>query len=524
MIKELNDLVHFIKASVWRDEALLAFFTNSDPALIALYRVVWEHQLPTDHAAARAAGLSLTTYKKRARLLRRHLREMVVCFDEEKARADVTVKNYIEGALDQATMQVLHARGYRYAPVAIARRLYRRGKRYEIPGFVLEALRVLKESVLSLGGKEAEFEAYSTEYWEYRDYVEAEERAAECFQWARLPFLRSKTGPAVGLERTRLQLDALAVYKDRAPSCMFHVHYYIVQGGYLAQTGSLDAALACYDEAIRYFRSRRYPVVNPLAIFFYSKAQVLLLQGRYAEGEAAVHASLDHAPEGSYNFFHAYEMYVYLTLHDGRYTQALHIFQTVTMHKRYPNLRPPQQETWHILGAYLFILFRLHGWELPEKSLPAFRSCRFANETPVFTQDKAGMNVAIQIALTLLLLLEGRDDEVLERLQALEKYRSRYLGDPAMARSVLFIRILMQLPRARFEPAAFHQNIQSLLDDMRALPRQLNNPSHELEIVPYETLTAHIVGFLANKGTGKGQKPIGWWQLVRGKTPARNRP
>ncbi|MCB9332859.1 MAG: hypothetical protein H6574_17440 [Lewinellaceae bacterium] len=65
MIKELNDLLHFVKTSVWRDEQLLTFFANTDPELLHLYQTVWKNNLASDAEAARTADLGLTTYKNR---------------------------------------------------------------------------------------------------------------------------------------------------------------------------------------------------------------------------------------------------------------------------------------------------------------------------------------------------------------------------------------------------------------------------------------------------------------------------
>ncbi|MCB9317065.1 MAG: hypothetical protein H6569_13075 [Lewinellaceae bacterium] len=501
MIKELNDLLHFVKTSVWRDEQLLTFFANTDPELLHLYQTVWKNNLASDAEAARTADLGLTTYKKQARSLRKLLRQMSIFFDEEKAKVDATVKNYVEGTLELALMNLLHMRGYRHAPLGIAKRLYRRGIDYDVPGFAAEALRVLKESVISVGGSARQFDAYSAEYWTCRAYAEAEERAADCFQRLKLPHLQHKAPQGDFQAQTRQCLQALEPFKGKTPSYLFHVYFYIIRGNYLLETANFNAALDNFNEAIRYFQSKRYPVGNSLAMFYYAKVPACIGLRQYAEGEQAVLASLDHAPNGSHNFFNANEMYFYLAMHAGKYAQALELYQTTTRHRRFSNLRPPQRETWHILGAYLFILYQLKGWTPPENSLPVFRSFRFNNETPVYGQDKTGMNVAIQIAFTLLLLLEGRKGDVLERIEALEKYRSRYLHHPGAGRSNLFIRILLQLPKSNFQTPVFRQKIEPLLQELSAAPHRPANQQYELEIIPYETLTGLLLEFLVR---GKG--------------------
>lgn len=505
MVKELNDLVHFAKTSVWRDETLLASFCDQAPGVLLLYRVLWSNSLQTDAAVARTAGLSLSTYKILARRLRRHLREMTVFFNDEKAKVDATVKNYVEGALDVALMNTLHGRGYRHAPLEIAKRLYRRGLDYEAPAFAAEALRVLKESVLSVEGNEKQFEEYSRLFWEYRAHADAEERAADCFQWVKLPYLRRKSVRHHLPELTRQRIEALEPYKGRTPSYMFHVYYYTIRGNFLLETADYEGALRCYDEAIAYFRAKRYPVVNPLAMFHYSKVMACIPLGRYEAGEAAVMASLDCAPDGSFNFFNAYETYYYLAIHTGHYAQALDIFQTVTLHKRFGNLRAPQRETWHILGAYLFVVYRLADLPLPERGLPPFKSYRFANETQAFARDKNGMNVAILIVHLLLQLIEGKYDEVLERISALDKYRERYLREADSDRSEWFIKILMLLLKTGFDAAAFLKKATPLRKKMAAHPRQFTNPVHELEVVPYETLVDLLAGYLRKKNSPRAE-------------------
>jgi tetratricopeptide (TPR) repeat protein len=398
-------------------------------------------------------------------------------------------------------MNLLHMRGYRHAPLSIAKRLYRRGLDYDVPAFAAEALRVLKESVISVKGTIQQFDEYSTDYWTYRAHAEAEERAADCFQRIKLP-LRQTKGPQGDLQaHTRQCLQALEPFKGKTPSYLFHVYFYIIRGNYLLETADFSAALDNFDEAIRYFKNKRYPVGNSLAMFYYAKVPACIGLRQYAEGEKAVLASLDHAPNGSHNFFNACEMYFYLAMHAGKYALALELYQTTTRQRRFSNLRPPQRETWHIFGAYIFILYQLKGWAPPENSLPAFRSFRFANETPVYGQDKSGMNVAIQIAFTLLLLLEDRKGDVLERIEALEKYRSRYLHHPGAGRSNLFIRILLQLPKSNFQIPVFQQKIAPLLKELSAAPHRPANQQYELEIIPYETLTGLLLEFLMR---GKG--------------------
>lgn len=499
MIKELNDLVHFIKTSVWRDEALIRYFSNDDPAVVHLYQAIWNNSLDTDEAAAKAAGKGLTAYKILGRKLRTRLRGMAVFFSDEKAKADAATSNYVEGALDMALMQLLHARGYRHAPLALAKRLYRRGVEYEVPAFAAEALRIMKDGALDADGPENRFEAYSNLFWTYRAHADAEERAADYYQWSRTDCFQDTTARQNRHARIRAHLLELEPYKGIVPSFPFHLHYFTLLTEYTLQLHDYEQALLCCDEAIAFFRQKPFPVGAALARFWGFQVTACILLGRFEQGEAAALSALDYAPDGSLYFFRSWELYFYLAMHTAHYELALDIFRTVTLHKRFGNQRPQHREIWHVLGAYLFLIYRLDDRPLPEKGLPAYKSYRFANQTPLAGRDKQGMNAAILIAHALMQLLENREDELPERLLTLDKYRLRYLQDAVAARSDCFIRILGMLPKSRFRPDTFMVKAQPLLEQMTGLPRQLANQARELEVVPYERLTKHIAGYLQRK-------------------------
>lgn len=498
MIKEINDLTHFIKTSVWRDEALLSDFSNGKPELLHLYRTVWRNTLNTDEAAARAAGWGLSAYKIYARQLRKCLRQMAVFFNDEKAGADATTNNQAEGILETAIMNLLHTRGYRHAPAAIAKRLYRRGRDYDAPVFAADALKVLKESVPDTPAGEKELPEYTRLYWEYRAHADTEARAAECYHRAFLPTSRRPTDRQAFLADIRQQLDILRPFSGSIPSFQFHLHYYTVQHKLLLESGDYEGALRCCEEAVAWFSARPYPAPGPLAMFHYGKAPAFMLLGQFDAGEASALEALDFAPGGSGHFFRANEMYFYLAMYAGRYELALDIYQTATLHKRFPQMDLSARESWHILGAYLFLAFRFERLPLPEKSFPTFKSNRFANETRAFNRDKDGMYAAILIAQALMQLLEGKTDYLQDRIQALDKYRERYLRTPDTERLALFIRILTLLSRANFESGSFRKKVAPMLRQMAGLPRRMVNSAHELEVIPFETLTGMIGGWLAS--------------------------
>ncbi|TNE50777.1 MAG: hypothetical protein EP344_17065 [Bacteroidetes bacterium] len=496
MIRELNDLLHYLKTSTWRADAIVAFLTKEDPALLQLYRTIWAQPLHTDTAAARAAGVGLTTYKKQARQLRLVLQRMLVFFNAEKARADVAVKNHLEGIIEGALLQLLEARGYLHAPGALARRLHRRGRDYDRPAVVVEALRIQQTLALQADDGGRWYDACRAEYLQYRHYLDLEESATVHWQGlqrsARLPLAEHR----IRLQQTMCWLEEVAPLAGQVPSVLFHLYYYLARGYCQLESGMPTAALANFDAAVSWFENRPYPAYEALTECHGYRVLACLLLNQYADGEVSALASLDHTENGAAPFFRAYERYFYLAVHTDHAAQALDILHTVFLHRRFSGLPPELREQWQVLGAYLFILYRLRGQEWPVDLLPVYRSGRFANQTAGLSRDKTGMNVAVQIAITLLLLLEEREDDMLERLSALARYRSRYLRLPGAERSGLMIRLLSRLPRVHFRKRLFLEEAQPVLQEMARYSRQLTHQHRELEVVPFGMLVEAIGQFL----------------------------
>lgn len=506
MIRTLNELIWYVNQSLWRQEETLHFFSGGKKELADLFQVLQDRNFLTDQEAIKASGFGQTTFKKYGKQLRDHLYDMTLFFNDEKARVDHRVKNIMEGYKEVATMKMLYQRVCRVASRDLAERLLRKGRTYDCPEFVMEASLVLKESVLRVGGSEKDFDTHSEAYWTAKQWLDLEQRAWDYYQRTAVGFVQKAGLRQRNPERTREYLVELEPYLYKAPSLMFHLYYFMLGKYFYFQTFDYEGLVEHCNQALAYFESRAYPLQNPRSVFNYAKVVAHTYLGQYDEGLAAAEKGLQLASEGSPNWFNALEANLYLCLHSGDYVRALDIYQTAATHKRLSAMHHAQQETWRILGAYCYILHRLTQTPLPE-GFPAFKSARFLNEVPKYTRDKDGMNIAILIAHVLLLLLEGKDVEVWDRLQALAKYRERYLiGDRNVARSEIFIRLLMLCAREGFKRERFLQRSEALRDHLRKLPLRFADQAHELEIIPYEKLLELIANQLLKSSRAQQRK------------------
>ncbi|MBU6341755.1 MAG: hypothetical protein KGS48_09700 [Bacteroidetes bacterium] len=505
MIKELNELVWYAEKSLWRDEALLAFLCKNKPEMLKLYAAIQKNHFKTDEAAAQGAGFCLTTYKKYGKALKSHLLDMVFFYNEEKARADTRLKTLFEGMKHLGAMRMLYARGCRVASKEVAENLLKKGLVYEWPDFVMQAALYLKECVLRVGGSEKEFEYYAQLYAEYKKWTDLENQAWECVQRAQLPYRKKTSGQRKTAGSLINPIRQLEAFEGKVPSIMFHVYFYLLKNQYYMEENKHAELLKNCNKALAYLRGKSYPVQNLQASFHYVKVVAYTYLHDFESGKLAAEEGLKMAAEGTPSWFSAQEVYLYLCLHTENYEKAIGIYMQVTNHKRFSGMHTAQRELWYIAGAYAYILHHLAGVPLPEQ-FPTYKSVRFLNEIQTYNNDKMGLNIAILVAHVLLQLIEGKDIAVWDRISALSKYRERYLlDDPLVARSAIFIKLLVIMVKTGFQRGVFLEKAAPQMEALQRLPLQLTNQAYELELVPYEHLVQLLAKRLSRRGGGLQQ-------------------
>lgn len=206
-------------------------------------------------------------------------------------------------------------------------------------------------------------------------------------------------------------------------------------------------------------------------------------------------------PEGHFNWYNNRQMYLMLCMHTGRYQEAYQTFSQAVDHFRFSRLPARGREKWKIFEAYIHYLVAVGQVEpaSTDTRFSKFRLGRFLNEVPVFSKDKRGYNIPILIAQTLFLILQKRYQNALDRVEALDKYCSRYLRKDVHFRSNCFIRMLMQVPISGFHRAAVERRAASYLEKLKSVPLEVADQPHEVEIIPYEELWTFVLASLELK-------------------------
>ena len=176
---------------------------------------------------------------------------------------------------------------------------------------------------------------------------------------------------------------------------------------------------------------------------------------------------------------------VILSFHSNNDEQAHAIIKKVLLNRK--GMNETMIEHWNILKAYAYLMS-------PDGN--TFRLGKFLNEVPVFSKDKRGHNTNILIIQILFLLKKKKHDEIINKVESLKQYVSKYLRKDDTFRTSCFIKMLCQLPVGNFHPINVQRRTKKYYEKMMELPKEQARMDVDVEIVPYEVLWSKVLSML----------------------------
>lgn len=515
MIKELTELVTLADRTLPNHVTILNLLSKNNGDVLRLFYAVQANKFRTEAEAIEKSKVGeRTKFRQVAKELLRCLEQMALLIDFDKQVLDDFNHARIRGFQLMSMAKTLGPQACKNAAKKVADELLKVGQQYARPEFVLEAAKVFMDYVTIVGDDLKAFDTYLNLYEAYDQWRRIEERSNVYLTRINLFYAKKKALQTPNLALSEQYINELEKFVNVIPSHTFHVNFYCLKAkSYMIATRYQEASMI-YESAIQYFQNRPYTCKETLSIFYYLEVANCVYLGKYQRGQTYFNKAVELAQIGSVNWYNTLELGFYLRMYEQDYAGAAALFQEASKNKRFTVLRETQRETWHILGAYLYIMQKLSGTELPEGMVPKVKSSKFRNEIKDFSHDKMGMNIAILAAEVLLDFVEEKDDELWDRIAALEKYRERYLRNHEEThRSQLFIKILSILSKYHYDRDKFLDKAAPYLAEMRRAPLQLSNQAHELEIVPYEQLIHAIASHLNRRWGSKTELPA-WLNAV----------
>lgn len=345
----------------------------------------------------------------------------------------------------------------------------------------------------SVYGENRNFEKYKTQALNAVKLYGAEIEAESIENESRIRMLRQIGFNKKLSDMIETNFNRLNELSNNNRSSNIRWNYFRVGFIHYSYVGNYEKLLQLAQEAEVFNKSKKelYSLGRGGELSLMQLASYLQLK-RYKQGSEHAEKCKGYFVKGTYNWFVYTENYLIFELNTRTYEKALEIFTEAMKHPRMKTLPPDRQEKWKIFEAYLYYM-------LPPVLRPQnFKVLRFLNEVPLYSKDKAGFNVAINIIQILLMIQERQFDKLIDKAESLKMYRSRYIKEDEDFRSNCFVKMLLIMIRCDFDPEETKREASGYFKKMQSYGEKSGRHFDAMEVVPYEVLWENVMEDIQN--------------------------
>jgi hypothetical protein len=258
---------------------------------------------------------------------------------------------------------------------------------------------------------------------------------------------------------------------------------------YFAQ-GDYRGALQVLENIIPEYETNPYTYRSEL-LFYLINALSCCIQLRLWEPAEKYANSLPALTDvGNNLWYQIKEVFMYHHLYQKQYPEAYNHFKEALQHPRFELISGTKRDDWFLFGGYMHLLaqFGVYKQEDIQAVAGPFKYFKFVNEIGIFDKDKIGMNIALVLLPVWFGLAKGEEGDANKSLDALEKYRQRYLDNDLNRRSAIMVRLLSALIKRPYDKDRNDRKIEKELVSLRENPPETSLQMFYLEILPYEDL------------------------------------
>lgn len=490
-MNSLRDIVYIVKRN--KLKAIELPHTSTRSRASAFYTKLAKDELHTDEEALQFffPGVKNTApYRKLKASLRKKLISALFFLDLKQSSYTGRQRAYYECHKEWAAAKILLGKNAWSACVEISERILKYALKYEFTEMTLDLLRMLRLHYATRIGDSKRFGEFKRKHEEYEELFIAENKAELLYCELVIPYVNNQSTKGGLQQLAQEYFEQIRPSLEKFSSYRLHLYGSMIRLMTFTMVNDYPNALRVCDDMIAFFEAKPYEAHTPLLAAYYQKLVCYTQLRQFQEGKLAARKCLALVEEGVVNWFRYHELFFMLAMHTAQYQDAYEIYCGVAAHPRFSYLPSNDREIWAIYEAYLHYLADI-GKVQParqEKRFSRFRLGRFLNQTPIFSRDKRGMNVAILVIQILFLIQQKKYNLVIDRFEAIGKYCNRYLHKNDTVRSYYFIKMLLTIPMADFNWKGVSRRAAPFLEKLKNAPLESAQQGHKIEIVPFEEL------------------------------------
>lgn len=500
-MENIKELVYIVNRNKVKRIDMLDLTDESPSKVNALYQAISTGEVKSDEEAFKLLfpkAKSKSSYRNLKVVLREKLLNTLFFIDAYQNGHSDRQSVFYEAYKDFAAAQMLIAKNARKIGVYLLEKIQKKAEGFEFTELSIMVVRLLRLHYGTRLGNQKRYEELNTLSEVYDEIAMFENKAEQHYTELVIHYINKLS------TKEELQLSARKYYEELAPNLTkvqsYKYHFYTGLVRLLEHTSINDyvATIPICDEIIAFFEQKPYMANTPIQICLHHQLVAYMQLKAYEKGAKVARRSQGLTEEGSFNWFKNLEYLFLLAMHTKNYQDAYMVFSEGIRHKRYSFLPEQIQEMWQLYQAYLHLMID-QGEIVPlegDKNFTTFRINRFLNNMPLYSKDKRGMNIAILVVQILFYIQQRKYDTAIDRMEAIEKYCSRYLFKADTMRSYYLIKMLLAIPKASFHQEAARRHAAVSAKKMKSIPAELSYQFHKIEIIPYEILWDIAIGML----------------------------
>jgi hypothetical protein len=435
--------------------------------------------------------LSPATYTRKKNQLLNILSNVLVgnaqIYDKNKLR-----KDRYQVHMGFHCMSVLKDLNYVSSAIWYARNNIKQAQRLDMTVIVLDTSRYLYRhySRIELNPKSAK--KYSQIMKEYQSLLEAEMAIEALYN----EVVNKQTD--INALRRSLNTVIIPPYRSKYGSLsQFYIRHHGLLRTYRSEIQGKPEEIL--KEAHFYYselEKKRFDHKVLKGMFLMRKIEAHLQLKQYVEAQQTIDLLFTKIDSSVPNWFDAMDFLIRLTLATQNYDAAYKHVTRLLNNKSYSALPNTKKDLYQIYAVYINFLVRT-GHVQNASPWGKRRTTSYFRATTVFDRDTRGVRVAIIIAELVYNILDLEYDSIESKINSLKVYCSRYLKkNNENYRSNCFIRMLLEIPKANFNPIASRRKAAAYHHRLLNHPLEISRQPREVEIIPFEQLWHIIIHYL----------------------------
>ena len=486
---KLLELVKLLDMHKLKSIEIIDNKTNSSSKLMKFYKGLKNGRITNDKDAINLLYPDTenpNAYYKLKHTLRDRLFNTIFFIDVKSNKYSDIHKAKLNTQKYKNLVGILTTKGLSLNAIYISKKYLKIASFYEFTEEQIVFARTLRSFVATKTGNQKLFIYYDKIVSESIDLFKSEMKIEGYFLKIMSIYVNDKsTKPHVYSEIINI-LNDLKNYQPLKPSANWIYHYAMLETFKYMCINDYQKALDVSENALLKIAALPFKHTKSIVNISSQSIACCIQLKKYKKGEKFINLGLQIIEEGIFNWFKYKELHLNLCLHTNKYAKAWDIFNETASNKNFKKLNHNIKEIWKIYEAWLHFFIASKIIKIQDLNYKSFKIARYANEVPLFSKDKRGMNVPILISQIVLLLHQKKYDIVIDRMEAISKYKDRYIDKEYNLRSHIFIKMLLKIPLLDFNQKSVIKETKEDLDLLKKITLDIANQSENIEIIPYE--------------------------------------